>query len=421
MKPGYKQTEIGVIPEDWDIGSLKEAFLQIDAGTSVNSDEKAKSRYFVLKTSAVRKGHVNIKEAKPVIASDYPRLKCPIKKGSIIISRMNTPSMVGECGFSTVDAPNTFLPDRLWQIEALSAEYDFQWLNYLLNTEKYSAAVRATATGTSNSMKNIAKERLLEIAIPKPRIQEQQHIAEAISDIDELVVSLEKLIEKKKAIKQGTMQQLLTGKIRLPGFIEAWKEVKLKKRCIISRGGSPRPIQDYLTDDSDGIHWIKIGDVDPADKYIVSTREKIKPSGAEKSRSVFKGDLILSNSMSFGRPYFLKINGCIHDGWLAIQEYQDAFDVDFLYYALCAEYIYQQYVQMAAGSSVKNLNKEKVGNLVILYPEDKKEQKAIAAILSDMDGELEVLNKRFSKAQDIKLGMMQQLLTGQIRLIEKGE
>ena len=223
MKPGYKQTDIGIIPEDWEIGSLKETFPRLDAGVSVNSDESAYSDYYVLKTSAVRNGIVNVKEAKPVVRADYPRLKCPVKKGSIIISRMNTPAMVGECGFSAEEAPYTFLPDRLWQVEPSAPDYDFQWLNYLLNTEKYSAAIRATATGTSNSMKNIAKDRLLEISIPKPTLAEQKRIAEALSDMDELIASLEKLIAKKKAIKQGAMQELLTGKRRLPGFSGEWE------------------------------------------------------------------------------------------------------------------------------------------------------------------------------------------------------
>ena len=140
---------------------------------------------------------------------------------------MNTPAMVGECGFSAMEAPNTFLPDRLWQIEPLSSDYDFQWLNYLLNTERYGAAIRATATGTSNSMKNIAKDRLLEIAVPKPPRPEQERIAEALSDMDELIASLEKLIAKKKAIKQGAMQELLTGKRRLPGFTGEWDDTTI--------------------------------------------------------------------------------------------------------------------------------------------------------------------------------------------------
>ena len=138
MKPGYKLTEIGVIPEDWEIGSLKEAFPRLDAGVSVNSDETVFSDFFILKTSAVRNGTVNVKESKPVVHSDIHRLKCPVKKGSIIISRMNTPAMVGECGYSNIDAPNTFLPDCLWQAEPLSSEYDYKWLLRNLSKQGFS-------------------------------------------------------------------------------------------------------------------------------------------------------------------------------------------------------------------------------------------------------------------------------------------
>ena len=413
VKPGYKQTEIGIIPEDWEVVSVSRYGDVVGGGTP----STAYSDYWNGTIAWCTPTDITGTKGRTIAHTSRYITELGLNNSAAVLLPVGTVLL---CTRATIgEARITTIPITTNQgfKNIVPKDGSALFLYYLLQTKKKEMLEKAIGS----TFLELSKKELCSIPVQFPSKPEQDRIAEALSDIDDLISSLEKLIEKKKAIKQGAMQQLLTGKIRLPGFIEEWKEVKLKKRCIISRGGSPRPIQDYLTDDSDGIHWIKIGDVDPADKYIVSTREKIKPSGAEKSRSVFKGDLILSNSMSFGRPYLLKINGCIHDGWLAIQEYQDAFDVDFLYYALCAEYIYQQYVQMAAGSSVKNLNKEKVGNLVIRYPEDKKEQKAIAAILSDMDDELEVLNKRFSKAQDIKLGMMQQLLTGQIRLIEKGE
>ena len=185
----------------------------------------------------------------------------------------------------------------------------------------------------------------------------------------------------------------------------------------IVRGGSPRPIQNFLTTNSDGINWIKIGDVKPEDKYIVSTEEKIIREGKTHSREVHKGDFILSNSMSFGRPYILQIDGCIHDGWLAIQNYQDTFDTDFLYYLLGSDEIFKQYIEMAAGSSVQNLNKEKVAKLLVPIF-DKKEQTAIASVLSSMDKEIENLNTKLEKYRNLKTAMMQQLLTGKIRLIK---
>jgi len=231
-----------------------------------------------------------------------------------------------------------------------------------------------------------------------------------------LLQSLEKLVDKKKKIKQGTMQQLLTGKKRLPGFNEDWNYSILGKVCEIYRGGSPRPIQQYITNSTNGVNWIKIGDVDVNAKYINSTKEKIIREGKAFSREVYKGDLILSNSMSFGRPYILNINGCIHDGWLVIQNYEDTFHLHFLYYVLSSNEIMTQYIAMAAGSSVQNLNKDKVA-LLKVPTISKDEQTAISNILSDMDEEIMVLEQKLDKYKKIKQGMMQELLTGRIRLI----
>ena len=151
------------------------------------------------------------------------------------------------------------------------------------------------------------------------------------------------------------------------------------------------------------------------DKYITSTEEKIIPAGVSRSRSVHAGDFILSNSMSFGRPYILNIDGCIHDGWLTIQEYEKTFSKNFLYYLLSSDSVYQQYISMAAGSSVKNLNKEKVSALVVAYP-DLGEQEKIADALSSIDSLITTLEKQISKKKAIKQGAMQELLTGKRRL-----
>lgn len=194
-----------------------------------------------------------------------------------------------------------------------------------------------------------------------------------------------------------------------------WCVVVLGEYSEISRGGSPRPIQDYLTSSCHGINWIKIGDVSKNSKYIFSTAEKIIPEGVSKSRTVFSGDLILSNSMSFGRPYILKIDGCIHDGWLVIQNYQSAFDKEYLYYCLGSEFTIRQYISMAAGSSVQNLNKDKVSAVIIAKPPIQ-EQAGIAKALSDADNLIFSLQKMIEKKKAIKQGAMQELLTGKKRL-----
>lgn len=194
-----------------------------------------------------------------------------------------------------------------------------------------------------------------------------------------------------------------------------WEVKELSSVIKVLRGGSPRPIESYLTTSPQGINWIKIGDVKDGAKYIEQTDEKIIPEGISRSRQVHSGDFLLSNSMSFGRPYILKIDGCIHDGWLVLQDYQDTFDREFLYYILGSELVIKQYLSKAAGSSVLNLNKELVSSVSLLTPK-LPEQSAIASVLSDFDSLIQKTEKLIVKKKAIKQGTMQELLTGKRRL-----
>ena len=172
-----------------------------------------------------------------------------------------------------------------------------------------------------------------------------------------------------------------------------------------------------MTSSPTGINWIKIGDTSSTSKYITETKEKIIPDGINYSRKVNIGDFLLSNSMSFGRPYILKIDGCIHDGWLVLQNYQKSFDTEFLYYSLMSKYVFNQYLTKASGSGVLNLNKELVKTVELNKPININEQIRIATILSDMDKEIEALESKKAKYEQIKQGMMQELLTGKTRLV----
>ena len=164
---------------------------------------------------------------------------------------------------------------------------------------------------------------------------------------------------------------------------ESWCWVSLSYVCNVARGGSPRPIKEYLTDDKNGINWIKIGDADKDGKYINSTKEKISPSGISKSRMVHKGDFLLTNSMSFGRPYILNIDGCIHDGWLVISPIPKTYDPEFLYYLLSSGFAYSQFTEAASGGVVSNLNSDKVGNSLFPLP-PQSEQKRIVSELEKL-------------------------------------
>ncbi len=169
---------------------------------------------------------------------------------------------------------------------------------------------------------------------------------------------------------------------------DKWPIVKLNQLFLIERGGSPRPIDDYFTDDDNGINWVKIGDTTEVTKYVYHTKQKIKPEGIKSSRMVYDGDFILSNSMSFGRPYIMKTTGCIHDGWLLLREKVDNIDKEFLYTVLSSDTLFLQFKKYAAGTTVKNLNIEVVKKVEIPLP-PLEEQKQIAALFQSIETAME--------------------------------
>ena len=418
----FKDTEVGRISEEWQLDRLKENF-EFKTNNTLSRDTLSDSGIIQdvhYGDVLVKYGsHLDVqKDDVPYISDDGFRASSFISDGDVIIADTAEDETVGKAT-EVLNVGNNKLVSGLhtmWLHPINQEKYALGYLGYAFNASIYHNQLLPLMQGTK--VTSVSKSAIKDTYIVVPSKSEQTRIATALSNVDALISELDKLIEKKRAIKQGAMQQLLTGKKRLKGFSEPWVEKKLGEDATILRGGSPRPIEDYITDSQDGLNWIKIGDVKSEDKYLRKTAEKIKKEGLSKTRQVKKGDLILSNSMSFGRPYILDIDGCIHDGWLVIQDYQEAYDMQFLYYILCSDAIMNQYVSMAAGSSVQNLNKEKVANVLLYVPTSLQEQSAIASVLSSMDEEISALEAKRKKYTAIKQGMMQQLLTGKIRLIE---
>lgn len=181
---------------------------------------------------------------------------------------------------------------------------------------------------------------------------------------------------------------------------DGWAWCRLNELADIARGGSPRPIENYITDSPDGINWIKIGDTAPESKYIESAKEKIKPEGQKHSRFVHEGDFLLTNSMSFGRPYILKINGCIHDGWLVFANIKECVIKDYLYYALSSDYIYASFSMVAAGSTVKNLKSDTVKQVLFPLPPIKTQEKIVESI-EESFSQIDILDNEKSELQTV--------------------
>ena len=202
---------------------------------------------------------------------------------------------------------------------------------------------------------------------------------------------------------------------------DSWAWIRLGDVMEIARGGSPRPIQNFLTDDPNGINWIKIGDTSKTGKYINSTKEKIIPEGMKKSRFVHKGDFLLTNSMSFGRPYILNIDGCIHDGWLVISNIYQLYSMDYLYYLLSSPFAHSQFSGKVSGAVVKNLNSNKVADSLFPLPPLSEQKRIVRRIeflepyveeYDKAETELSVLNETFP--EQIKKSILQYAIQGKL-------
>ncbi len=230
-----------------------------------------------------------------------------------------------------------------------------------------------------------AKSKILDLAIRGKLVPQDSNDEPASVLLERIRAEKEELIkqgkikrDKKESIifkgEDNSYYEKVGAEIRcidseIPFEIpDGWMYERLGNICSIARGGSPRPIENYLTDDENGLNWIKIGDTEQGGKYIYSTKEKIRPEGLSKTRYVCSGDFLLTNSMSFGRPYILRTNGCIHDGWLVIGGIEIAFHQDYLYYMLSSSIMYNALSSLAVGSTVKNLKSDSVKSLLVPIP-----------------------------------------------------
>lgn len=254
-----------------------------------------------------------------------------------------------------------------------------RFIYYSLQTLDVSAIVRGVPP-------KLNQESLRNLVIPFPPIEIQEEIVRILDSFIELTAvfttDLTAEIAKRKKQCEYYCNKLLTfdhltSEEKVAYNIES---KKLGEIATIVRGASPRPIQSYITSGNDGVNWIKIGDTSAGEKYITSCKEKITQEGAKKSRIVNPGDFILSNSMSFGRPYILKITGCIHDGWLSISDFEDYVIPDYLYYLLNSTLIQDTMSQKASSGTVQNLNADIVKSITISIP-CKEVQTKIVSIL----------------------------------------
>lgn len=427
---GYQKVGEWLIPDQWSVRTLDGFIWYLEAGVSVNSvaeHEASTSEKLVLKTSCITHGKFDATEAKPIAGFDLKRAKCNPRKGSIIVSRMNTPDLVGEIGYVPMDMPSHFLPDRLWQAVFKPGDTENSlWLSYALSFTPISKRIKESATGTSGSMKNISKAAFLSTAVPTPLPQEQTAIANALSDVDALIAEQEKLIAKKQAIKTAAMQQLLTGKTRLPQFahhpdgsVKGYKASELGEVpedwevLPFSDVAAPSPVRINPKVMGGGDFCVELEHIAQGGGRLTGFTETRSESSL---KSVFEpGDVLFGKLRSYLRKYWIanRSGVCSTEIWVLRSKLKQSIP-DFVFYLVQTDSFIEA-ASEAYGTHMPRADWNVIREQPVIAP-CTEEQSAIATILTDMDNGIEALQQRLSKTRQIKQGMMQELLTGKTRL-----
>ena len=364
----YKQTEIGMIPADWSLGHI-ENYADITTGAKNTQDRVDEGAY-------------------------------PFFVRSQTVERINTYSFDGEAVLTAGDGVGTgkvfhFVNgkfdahQRVYRISNFNEELNGYFFYLYFSSHFYGRIMQMTA---KSSVDSVRREMIAKMQIPIPPTKsEQEAIAEALSDADALIESLEQLLVKKRQIKQGTMQELLTGKRRLPGFDGEWIVTILGDLLSICHGKSQRDVE------SVGGHYPILasgGEIGRAENFLYD-----KPS------------VLIGRKGTIDKPQYMGTPFWTVDT-LFYSVIRGSNSAKFLYYRFCLI----DWMQYNEASGVPSLNAKTIERIEINCPRPD-EQTAIATILSDMDADLAALESRLAKARHIKQGMMQQLLTGQIRLV----
>ncbi|MBD2096817.1 restriction endonuclease subunit S [Trichocoleus sp. FACHB-591] len=426
VRNGYKQTEVGVIPKDWEISELSEKARIID---SLHQTPKfCENGYSMVRVADIKPGDLCLDETLKVsdaVFEEFTRSYRP-KRGDIVLSRVGS---YGITSFVETDEPFC-LGQNTVVIESRTLP---RLLYYALNSGYVKQQIEDGSYGSgykSLSLKNIKE---LIVVLPST-VSEQEKIAQALSDVDALIASLDKFIAKKRAIKTAAMQQLLTGKKRLPGFGECkdyksteiglipedWDVSCLDLVTKLSSGTTPSRSQEDRYFRNGEYYWVKTTDLN--NSQITTTEEKVTKAALEETcLQIYPSGTVLvamyGGFNQIGRTGLIRVPAAVNQALVAIQAKPNKLDSEYLLTTL--NYRVEHWKSVASSSRKDpNITSQDVKAFTLPLPVIE-EQQAIATVLSDMDAEIAALEARLAKTQSIKQGMMQELLTGKIRLISE--
>jgi len=410
IPPGYKQTEVGVIPEDWEVFSLNEICTKITDGTH-DTPIPVKSGMPFLTAIHVKDNRIDYEDCLYVTRKDHEIIfkRCNPENGDVLMVNIGA----GVATTALVKVDYEFSLKNVALLKPKNNSLIGAFLNYSLAKQK-AKNTQALLNGGAQPFLSLTQIGL--INIPVPRLGEQEAIAEALSDADAFIESLEQLIAKKRHVKHGAMQELLTGKKRLPGFSGEWHQMQLEQLAEIRSGGTPSTTQPQFWDGD--IFWCTPTDITALKnrKYLSETSRKITVLGLKCSSAeiIPTNSVIMTSRATIGECAISLIPVSTNQGFKNFIPFENV-NAEFLYYLLSTKKL--DFISLCGGSTFLEIGKTQLAMFAVLLPPTKSEQTAIASILSDMDAEIDALEAKLTKARHIKQGMMHNLLTGKIRLV----
>lgn len=403
IREGYKNTEVGVIPEDWECNDLQYYFSFISYGFT-NPMPTVSEGIYMITANDVNEGRIKFETARKTTEEAYKYLlsdKSRPKKYDILLTKdgsLGRLAIVGDEKICINQSVAVIRPnDKVYPL----------FLKLLLEDTYYQRAMIDNAGGSTIKHIYITIVNKMKLGIP-PTLTEQTAIATALSDADALISSLENLIAKKRNIKQGAMQKLLQPK-------EGWKTKTLKELTKYRRGSFPQPYGlDKWYDDTNGFPFVQVFDVDDNFRLKAETKRRISKEAQDMSVFIAKGSVIITLQGSIGRIAITQYDAYVDRTLLFFESFIVPFDKYF--FLLSIFNLFEKEKEKAPGGIIKTITKEALSIFSISYPEIE-EQTRIATILSDMDAEILALETKLEKYRKVKLGMMQNLLTGKIRLV----
>lgn len=385
----FKMTEVGMIPQDWECVRLGDVAVNFTGLTY--SPENVKSYgTLVLRSSNIKYGRLSFDD-NVFVDMEIPQRATVQTNDLLVCVRNGSKALIGKSAVISKNAEGMAFGAFMTVLRATRIEQNF--LNYCWNSAFIKQQISDNLGATINQITNADIDKFY-ITVPSSKV-EQSRIASALSSIDNLLPSLDKLIVKKQAVKQGAMQQLLTGKTRLEGFKETWVEKKLGDINI--KNGSMLNSSDY----QQGTIPVIAGGQKPAGYHSESNRQgntiTISGSGANAGYVAFYDEPIFASDCS------------------TINEQDNNIDIKFLYFLLLLKQ--SEIYKCQAGGAQPHIHAKDIKDISLNIPQEIPEQRAITRVLTSMDNELAALTAKKQKYEQIKQGMMQQLLTGKIRLI----